>query len=334
MAQNCLEVKNLKMYFPVGSNLITRNKKFVKAVEDVSFSIEENKVLGLVGESGCGKTTVGRTIVRIYKPSHGSINYTKADGSKVDIAKLNSGEMQHYHKEIRMVFQDPFGSLNPRIPVKDIIAEPIVIHHMLPTPEIEDRVAVLMKDVGLNPDYMNRYPHEFSGGQRQRIGIARALASNPRLIVADEPVSALDVSVQAQVLNLLETLRDEKGLTFLFVAHDISVVEHISDNIAVMYVGRIVEKAETEELLYHPLHPYTEALVSAIPVISSDKSKHRIHLEGDVPNPVNAPPGCVFHPRCRYATPECSQSVPELREAGPGHMVACHNYDTISLRGI
>ncbi|GHU67028.1 ABC transporter ATP-binding protein [Spirochaetia bacterium] len=334
MAQNCLEIKNLKMYFPIGGGLFRKNKKFVKAVDDVSFDIEENKVLGLVGESGCGKTTVGRTIVRIYDPSAGSIEYTRADGSRVDIAKLHHKEMHPYHKEIRMVFQDPFSSLNPRIPVKEVIAEPITIHRMLPRSEVEDRVAGLMEDVGLNPDYMNRYPHEFSGGQRQRIGIARALASNPRLIVADEPVSALDVSVQAQVLNLLETLRDEKGLTFLFVAHDISVVEHISDNIAVMYVGRIVETAETEELLYHPLHPYTEALVSAIPVINSDKSKNRIHLEGDVPSPVDAPSGCVFHPRCRYATPECSQAVPILKEAGPGHRVACHNYDKITLRGI
>jgi oligopeptide/dipeptide ABC transporter ATP-binding protein len=334
MAQNCLNVKNLKMYFPVGGGLFRRNKKYVKAVDDVSFTIAENKVLGLVGESGCGKTTVGRTIVRIYNPSHGSIEYTRADGSVVDITKLNHAEMHPYHKEIRMVFQDPFGSLNPRIPVKDVIAEPIVIHKMLARSEIEDRVSRLMQDVGLNPDYMKRYPHEFSGGQRQRIGIARALASNPRLIVADEPVSALDVSVQAQVLNLLETLRDEKGLTFLFVAHDISVVEHISDDIAVMYVGRIVEQAETEELLYHPLHPYTEALVSAIPVINSDKSKNRIRLEGDVPSPVDAPPGCVFHPRCRYASAECSVSVPELREAGPNHHVACLNYEKINLRGI
>jgi len=287
-----------------------------------------------VGESGCGKTTVGRSIVRIYNPSGGSINYTKDDGSVVDIARLGHHDMHPYHKEIRMVFQDPFSSLNPRVPVKDVIAEPIVIHKMLRSSEIEDRVAGLMSDVGLNPDYMNRYPHEFSGGQRQRIGIARALASNPRLIVADEPVSALDVSVQAQVLNLLENLRDEKGLTFLFVAHDISVVEHISDNIAVMYVGKIVEKAETEELLYHPLHPYTEALVSAIPVINSDKSKNRIHLEGDVPNPVDAPPGCVFHPRCRYATSECSSKAPDLKEVSPGHEVACHNHDKISLRGI
>jgi oligopeptide/dipeptide ABC transporter ATP-binding protein len=334
MAKKCLEVKNLKMYFPVGGGLFRRSKKYVKAVDDVTFSIEENKVLGLVGESGCGKTTVGRTIVRIYNPSQGSIEYAKADGSVVDIAGLNHKEMHPYHKEIRMVFQDPFSSLNPRIPVKDVIAEPIVIHKMLPGPEIEDRVAELMQDVGLNPDYMNRYPHEFSGGQRQRIGIARALASSPRLIVADEPVSALDVSVQAQVLNLLENLRDEKGLTFLFVAHDISVVEHISDNIAVMYVGKIVEKAETEELLYHPLHPYTEALVSAIPVINSNKSKNRIHLEGDVPSPVDAPAGCVFHPRCRYATADCSRSVPELKEVSPEHMVACHNYDKIQLRGI
>jgi len=334
MAEICLEVKNLKMYFPVGGGFFRRNRKFVKAVDDVNFSIEKNKVLGLVGESGCGKTTVGRSIVRIYNPSQGSIEYTTAGGTKVDIAKIDHREMQPFHKEIRMVFQDPFSSLNPRISVKDVIAEPIEIHKMLPKTEIENRVAELMRDVGLNADYMNRYPHEFSGGQRQRIGIARALASNPRLIVADEPVSALDVSVQAQVLNLLESLRDEKGLTFLFIAHDISVVEHISDDIAVMYVGRIVEKAGTEELLYHPLHPYTEALVSAIPVINSDKSKNRIHLEGDVPNPVDAPSGCVFHPRCRYATAECSQNIPALLEAGADHLVACHNYDKISLKGI
>jgi len=334
MAESCLTVKNLKMYFPVGGGLFRKNRKFIKAVDDVSFSIEKNRVMGLVGESGCGKTTVGRCIVRIYNPSRGSIEYKGADGTTVDIAKLKHKEMQHYHKEIRMVFQDPFSSLNPRIPVKDVIAEPIVIHRILKKNEIEDKVAELMEDVGLDADYMNRYPHEFSGGQRQRIGIARALASNPRLIVADEPVSALDVSVQAQVLNLLETLRDDKGLTFLFVAHDISVVEHISDDIAVMYVGKIVEKAGTEELLYHPLHPYTEALVSAIPVINSGKSRDRIHLEGDVPNPADAPSGCVFHPRCRYATPECSQNVPELKEVSPSHLVACHNYDKISLRGI
>lgn len=334
MAQNCLEVKNLKMHFPVGGGFFKRNRQFVKAVDDVSFSIEENKVLGLVGESGCGKTTVGRSIVRLYTPSQGSIEYRRADGSWVDIAKLSHAQMRPYHREIRMVFQDPYSSLNPRLPVKEVIAEPIVIHRMLPRSEIDDRVSALMRDVGLNPDYMNRYPHEFSGGQRQRVGIARALASNPRLIVADEPVSALDVSVQAQVLNLLETLRDEKGLTFLFVAHDISVVEHISDTIAVMYVGKIVEKAETEELLYHPLHPYTEALVSAIPVINAGKSKGRIHLEGDVPSPVDAPSGCVFHPRCRYAGDECSRLVPELRDAGQGRLVACHRYDAISLRGI
>jgi oligopeptide/dipeptide ABC transporter ATP-binding protein len=334
MADNCLEIKNLKMYFPVGGGFLARKRRYIKAVDDVSFSIEKNKVLGLVGESGCGKTTVGRTIVRIYNPSHGSILYSGADGKKVDIAKLKHDEMLQYRKEIRMVFQDPFSSLNPRLTVKDIIAEPIEIHKMLPKSEIEDRVAQLMKDVGLNAGYMNRYPHEFSGGQRQRIGIARALASNPRLIVADEPVSALDVSVQAQVLNLLENLRDEKGLTFLFVAHDISVVEHISDDIIVMYVGKIVEKAKTEDLLFHPLHPYTESLVSAIPVINSDKSKNRIHLQGDVPSPINAPSGCVFHPRCRYASPECSHKVPELNEAEPGHFVACYNYDKISLRGI
>ena len=334
MADICLDVKNLKMYFPVRGSFLGKSKKFVKAVDDVSFSIEKNKVLGLVGESGCGKTTVGRTIIRIYNPTEGSIEYTMDDGSRVDITKLKYKEMQPYRKEIRMVFQDPFSSLNPRIPVKDIIAEPLEIHKMLPNSEIEDRVAELMRDVGLDPNFMNRYPHEFSGGQRQRIGVARALSSNPRLIIADEPVSALDVSVQAQVLNLLETLKEERGLTFLFVAHDISVVEHISDEIIIMYVGKIMEKASSEELLRYPLHPYTEALVSAIPVINSDKSKNRIHLEGDVPNPIDVPPGCVFHPRCRYASAECSQVIPELKEAKPGHMVACHNYKKLSLRGI
>jgi oligopeptide/dipeptide ABC transporter ATP-binding protein len=334
VAENCLEVKDLHMYFPVGGGLFRRRRQFIKAVDGVSFAIEKNKVLGLVGESGCGKTTAARCIARLYTPSQGSIEYRSADGALVDIAALNRAQMRPYHREIRMIFQDPSSSLNPRFTVKDLIAEPMVIHRMLPHSEIEDRVSVLMRDVGLNPETMRRFPRDFSSGQRQRIGIARALASNPRLIAADEPVSALDVSVQVQVLNLLETLRAEKGLTFLFAAHDLAVVEYISDAIAVMYLGKIVEQAETGELLHHPLHPYTEALVSAVPGINSAQSRNRIRLEGDAPNPLHLPSGCVFHPRCPYAADECARTVPPLIETEQGHWSACHRRDTLSLRGI
>jgi oligopeptide/dipeptide ABC transporter ATP-binding protein len=329
-----LEVRNLKMYFPIYRGLFQKVVGHVKAVDDVSFSIKEKEVLGLVGESGCGKTTVGRTILRLYNPTAGEIRFLSRSGDYVDIARISLHEMKPLRREMRMIFQDPFSSLNPRLTVKDIISEPLEIHGVAKGKEAEARVAELMKSVGLDPAYMRRYPHEFSGGQRQRIGLARTLSLNPRLIIADEPVSALDVSVQAQVLNLLQALQAELGLTLIFVAHDLSVVEHISDRIAVMYVGKIVELAETGELLHHPLHPYTEALLSAIPLADPDVHLDRIRMSGEVPSPANPPPGCIFHPRCNYAKPECSQQVPSLIEVEPEHFVSCHFAKELTLKGI
>lgn len=331
---NILEVRNLKMYFPIYRGLLQRVAGHVKAVDGVSFSLREREVLGLVGESGCGKTTVGRTILRLYDPTSGEIRFRKQTGEWVDVAKISLREMKPLRREMRMVFQDPFSSLNPRLTVKDIISEPLEIHGVAHGKEAEERVAQLMTEVGLNPAYMRRYPHEFSGGQRQRIGLARALSLNPRLIIADEPVSALDVSVQAQVLNLMKGLQTDLGLTMVFVAHDLSVVEHISDRIAVMYVGKIVELADTNELMRNPLHPYTEALLSAVPPADPDIRPNRIRLQGEVPSPANPPSGCIFHPRCNYAKPVCSQQEPILEENEAGHFVACHFASELKLRGI
>jgi oligopeptide/dipeptide ABC transporter ATP-binding protein len=303
-------------------------------VDGVSFGLKRREVLGLVGESGCGKTTTGRALLRLYDPTAGEIWYNREGGERINVAAISQKEMKPLRREMRMIFQDPFSSLNPRLTVKDLIGEPLIIHKVARGRELEERVAALMNSVGLDPAYMGRYPHEFSGGQRQRIGLARTLSLGPKLIVADEPVSALDVSIQAQVLNLLQELKEELGLTLLFVAHDLSVVEHISDRIAVMYVGKIVELTEAETLLRHPMHPYTEALVSAVPPADPDIHTKRIVLEGDVPSPATPPSGCVFHPRCRYAKERCAQDEPLLTEVEPGHFVSCHFAKDLSLAGI
>ncbi len=329
-----LEVKNLKQHFPIYRGFFQRVVGHTKAVDGVNFFLREQEVLGLVGESGCGKTTTGRSILRLYDPTGGEVWYRRANGQRVNVAAVSKREMKELRREMRMIFQDPFSSLNPRLTVKDLIGEPLVIHREARGKRLEERVADLMRSVGLDPNYMSRYPHEFSGGQRQRIGLARTLALSPRLIIADEPVSALDVSIQAQVLNLLQQLKEDLGLTLIFIAHDLSVVEHVCDRIAVMYVGKIVELAESEELLRHPMHPYTEALVSAVPPADPDIRLKRIILEGDVPSPANPPSGCVFHPRCRYAKDVCSQEEPTLIEVEPNHYVSCHFAAELSLVGI
>ena len=329
-----LEVKGLKQYFPIYQGLLQRVVGYVKSVDGVDLAIRENEVLGLVGESGCGKTTTGRSILRLYDPTAGEIWFKKKNGERVEISHYSQKQMKPLRREMRMIFQDPFSSLNPRFTVKDIISEPLIIHGIAKGKEAEAIVAELMRKVGLDPSYMRRYPHEFSGGQRQRIGLARTLSLSPRLIVADEPVSALDVSVQAQVLNLLQALKDDLGLTLLFVAHDLSVVEHVSDRIAVMYVGKIVEMGTTEEIMVHPLHPYTEALLSAVPSADPDIRSNRIQLQGEVPSPANPPSGCIFHPRCRYAKAVCSEQEPVSQEVTPGHFVRCHFATELHLKGI
>jgi oligopeptide/dipeptide ABC transporter, ATP-binding protein, C-terminal domain len=320
-----LEVKNLKKYFPVKAKLFAKNKSYVKAVDDVSFSIPKGETLGLVGESGCGKTTCGRTILKLYEPTSGQIIY---DGR--DIAKLDRNSMVEYRKKLQIIFQDPYDSLDQRMTVGDIIGEPIDIHRLASgKKEKAEKIQYLLKKVGLNSDFVNRYPHEFSGGQRQRIGIARALAVEPEFIVCDEPISALDVSIQAQVVNMLEDLQEELGLTYLFIAHDLSMVRHISHKVGVMYLGKMVEMADNNELYTNPQHPYTKALLSSIPIPDPDKSeaKHRIVLEGEIPSPIDPPPGCRFRQRCRYAKPVCSEIEPQARDMGGGHIVACHLFD-------
>jgi oligopeptide/dipeptide ABC transporter ATP-binding protein len=328
-----LEVTDLKKHFPIQKGVLKRVVGQVRAVDGVSFTIRQGETLGLVGESGCGKTTTGRLILRAIDPTAGQIRYRRA-GQMVELTRLSRREMKSFRREMQIIFQDPFSSLNPRMTVMEIIAEPLIIHQAANPDQIKVRVRELLEQVGMRVQHMNRYPYAFSGGQRQRIGIARALALNPKFIVCDEPVSALDVSIQAQVLNLLHDLQEQLGLTYLFISHDLSVVEHISDRVAVMYLGGIVELAAAEELYATPRHPYTEALLSAVPSADPDQKVQRILLPGDVPSPSNPPPGCKFHPRCRYADELCKTAVPGWREASPDHWVSCHRADEIKLAGI
>jgi len=317
---NLLEVRNLKVHFPVKHGVFSRVKAWVKAVDDVSLALEPGETLGLVGESGCGKTTLGRAIIRLIEPTAGGVLF---EGE--DISKLNGSELRSRRRKFQMIFQDPVGSLNPRMTVGEIIGEAIDIHKLAADDAARaKRIAQLLEAVGLDPLHAQRYPHEFSGGQRQRIGIARALAVEPKLIVCDEPVSALDVSVQAQIINLLQDLQRGRGLAYLFIAHDLAVVEHISRRVVVMYLGKVVEVAESKALIRAPKHPYTQALISAVPVVDPDSKRRRIVLPGDVPSPINPPPGCPFHPRCPVAEARCKSEVPALREVSPGHFAACH----------
>ena len=318
-----LSVENLKMHFPIRKGFARKIVGHVRAVDGVSFAVRPGETLGLVGESGCGKTTIGRCILRAYDPTQGTIRYQDGEGRYVDLARLQGKELKPYRRELRMIFQDPYSSLNPRMTVMDIVAEPLRIHKLVEGKEAEDRVAEILRKVGLRPEYMRRYPHAFSGGQRQRIGVARALVLDPRVVVCDEPVSALDVSIQSQVLNILRDLQAEFGLTYLFIAHNLSVVEHVSSRVAVMYLGKMVEMASREDLFRNPLHPYTQALMSAIPVPNPRLKRERIILKGDVPSPLNPPKGCRFHPRCPWAIDICSQQEPEFKELMPGHWTAC-----------
>jgi len=315
-----LEVKNLKKYFPVRGGILSKVIGYVQAVDEISFDIKGGETLGLVGESGCGKTTTGRTIIRLLEPTAGKVDF---EGE--NIFELSKEELRKARRNIQIIFQDPFGSLNPRMTVGDIVGESLTIHKIVKNKkEKDERVKHLLETVGLNAGHIRRYPHEFSGGQRQRIGIARALALNPKLLICDEPVSALDVSIQAQVINLLEDLQEKFKLTYLFIAHDLSVVKHISDRVAVMYLGKIVELTSTLELYDNPQHPYTEALLSAVPIPDPTLERQRIVLEGDVPSPFKPPTGCRFHPRCRYVLPICSQEEPKLFDIQDEHYVACH----------
>ncbi|HAD54234.1 ABC transporter ATP-binding protein [Firmicutes bacterium OM08-11AC] len=329
MSDKLLQVEHLKQYFPAGG--MGKNRKFVKAVDDVSFFVNKGETLGLVGESGCGKTTTGRSILRLYEPTGGKITF---DGNVIlDVENKVKVDMLPYRQKMQMVFQDPYASLDPRMTVGDIVGEAIDIHKLAANKkERHDMIISMLERVGLNSEHANRYPHEFSGGQRQRVGIARALAVNPQFIVCDEPISALDVSIQAQVVNMFEELQEQMGLTYLFIAHDLSVVKHISDRIGVMYLGKMVELADSYELVARSLHPYTKSLISAIPIADPIKARasKRIVLQGDVPSPLNPPTGCRFRTRCPYADECCAQKEPEWREVEKGHYVACHHVEKIN----
>jgi peptide/nickel transport system ATP-binding protein len=329
-----LDVRNLRKYFPIKRGWFSRVVGNVKAVDGVSFFVREGETLGLVGESGCGKTTTGRLVLRAMSPTEGDIWFNDRDQGRVNIPDLQGDALKKLRRNMQMIFQDPYSSLNPRMTLREIVGEPLRVHNIASGSELEDRVAELLRVVGLRTEYMTRYPHAFSGGQRQRIGIARALALSPQLIVCDEPVSALDVSIQAQILNLLQDLQAQFRLTYLFVAHDLSVVEHISDRVAVMYVGKLVESAPTKQLFLAPQHPYTEALLSAVPKPDPRRRTEPIVLTGEVADPANPPSGCYFHPRCRYRIDRCVSETPELREITPHHFVSCHRAEELTLQGV
>ena len=330
-----LQVDGLKMHFPIKKGFFaSKTVGYIKAVDDVSFYIREGETLGLVGESGCGKTTTGRLVLRAYNPTAGDVWFIDRNLGRVNIPKLDKQQLAQLRQNMQLIFQDPYSSLNPRMTLLDIVGEPLYVNKVAEGKALKDRVAELLRVVGLRPEYMSRYPHAFSGGQRQRIGVARALALNPQLVICDEPVSALDVSVQAQIINLLQDLQEKFGLTYLFISHDLSVVEHISDRVAVMYVGKLVEHAATNELYINPKHPYTEALLSAVP-----KPDPRIHTEpmvlpGEVADPSNTPSGCYFHPRCQYRVDRCVTEEPVLREIVPDHFVSCHRAEELRLNGV
>ncbi len=333
-AEPLLEVQDLKKHFPIKSGFMRRVVGQVKAVDGVSLYVNAGETLGLVGESGCGKTTTARMILRAFQPTAGKILFRDRELGLVNIPDLDRTQLTGLRRNMQMIFQDPYASLNPRMTLLETIGEPFVIHRVGSPSEIKDRVAELLKLVGLRPEYMTRYPHAFSGGQRQRIGIARALALRPQLVVCDEPVSALDVSIQAQILNLLRDLQHRLNLTYVFVGHDLSVVEHISDRVAVMYVGKLVEMAPTRELFARPLHPYTDALLGAVPKPDPRRKRGNEVLEGEVADPANPPSGCAFHPRCRFAVEACRRETPVLRELRPGHFVACHRAEELTLAGV
>ncbi len=330
-----LDVVDLKKHFPIKRGMLAKTVGNIKAVDGVSFYIRPGETLGLVGESGCGKTTTGRVIMRAYDVTDGAIWFQRSDTERLNIATLSRANLKSLRRDMQMVFQDPYSSLNPRMNLLQNVGEPLLVNGVASGNELEDRVSELLRVVGLRPEYLNRYPHAFSGGQRQRIGIARALALNPQLIVLDEPVSALDVSVQAQILNLLQDLQAQFGLTYLFIAHDLSVVEHISDRVAVMYVGMLVENAHTEDLFTNPQHPYTEALLASVPKPDPRDRTEPIVLEGDVADPAHPPTGCYFHPRCRYNDNDrCVHETPVLEQVGSGHFVRCHYASELTLKGV